>query len=109
MNDEDPYPFKEMVASDVTDIFLALEEWGEVHEIGGREVDCIIDTDISTNTKLANILGVYDNSVLIYLKCGDIPKPKVGSRLSVDGSLHLVTRVAVETGMLVIVAEESRA
>lgn len=101
--------FQDMVALDVADIFLNLEEWGEIHEIGGREVICIIDTDISTNTKLADILGVYDNSILIYLKYGDIPKPKVYSRLSVDGSLHLVTRVAVETGMLVIVAEESRA
>lgn len=109
MNDGGPYSLKEIVVSDVTDIFQNLEEWGEIHEIGGREVICIIDTDISTNMKLANILGVYDNSVVIYLKCGDIPKPKVYSRLSVDGSLHLVTRVAIETGMLVIVAEESRA
>lgn len=109
--------FQDMVASDVTDIFLNLEEWGEIHEIGGREVICIIDTDISTSASMklaylaaiADIPWVYDASVKIYLKYGDIPKPKVGSRLSVDGSLHLVTRVAVETGMLVIGAEEARA
>lgn len=108
MNDETLSPFKQMVASDVTGVFLNLAEWGEEHEIAGRKIVCIIDTDVSANSKLADILGVYDNSVLIYLKDGDIPRPKVGSRLSVDGSLHLVSRVSVETGMLVIVAEEAR-
>ena len=98
--------FKDMVREDAEEVFLNAEEFAEKHKINGKKVVCIVDTDISDNAKLASLLGVYDNSVVIYVKEGTLPEPKVKSRLNLDGSLHQVTKTMIEDGMLVIVAEE---
>lgn len=98
--------FKDIVRQDAEEVFLNPEEFADEHEINGMKVVCIVDSDISANAKLANLLGVYDNSVVIYVKEGLFPRPKIKSRLNLDGSIHLVTQTKIEDGMLVIVAEE---
>lgn len=98
--------FKDMVREDAEEVFLNEEEFAEKHRINGKKVICLVDSDISANSKLANLLGVYDNSVVIYVKEGVLPVPKVRSRLNLDGSLHQVIQTKIEDGMLIIVAEE---
>lgn len=98
--------FKDMVREDAEEVFLKEEEFAEKHRINGKKVICLVDSDISANSKLANLLGVYDNSVVIYVKEGVLPVPKVKSRLNLDGSLHQVIQTKIEDGMLIIVAEE---
>lgn len=98
--------FKDMVREDAEEVFLNEEEFAEKHRINGKKVICLVDSDISANSKLANLLGVYDNSVVIYVKEGVLPVPKVKSRLNLDGSLHQVIQTKIEDGMLIIVAEE---
>ena len=37
--------FKDMVARDALTVFMNMEEFAEVHEINGRRLRCIIDTN----------------------------------------------------------------
>lgn len=98
--------FKDMVREDVEEVCLNEEELAEKHRINGKKVVCHVDSDISGKFRPDNLLGVYDNSVVIYVKEGVLPVPKVGSRLNLDGSLHQVIQIKIEDGMLIIVAEE---
>ena len=103
--------FKEMVEADITSVFLNLEEFGEIHQIEGKPVICIIDRDVygPINGTIAHPLeGLTDNALTLYTKADSMRRPSVGKTLSVDGSLHLVQSVSVEMGMLVIKLEETR-
>lgn len=96
--------FKDAVAKDVTDVFLNIDEFADVHDLNGDRVKCVIDTDIVQGAE-ASLEGVFTNALTIYVREGDIATPVEGAVLSLDGSMHLVRSVSVEGGMLVIVAE----
>lgn len=96
--------FKDAIAKDVTDVFLNVDEFADVHEINGERVACVIDTSV-VKEAADGLEGVFINAKTIYVRVGDIATPVEGATLYVDGSMHLVRSVSVEDGMLVIVCE----
>lgn len=100
--------FKDAVAKDVTDVFLNVDEFADIHEINDERVACVIATDM-VKEAADGLEGVFINAKTIHLREGDIETPVEGATLFVDGLMHLVRSVSVEGGMLVIVAEANEA
>lgn len=101
--------FKDTVSKDVQNVFLNIDEFADRHELNGRDVVCLIDTDATNPAKqsVSNPLtGVFVNSITIYVKPDDLEhRPVEGERLYVDDKMYFVRTVSSEMGLLVIVAE----
>ncbi|MBS6957852.1 MAG: hypothetical protein KH225_05170 [Proteobacteria bacterium] len=102
--------FREMLQDDVDSVFLNEEEFAEIHEINGKKIKCVIDKDIraalGNSGEAAEFLGVFRNTLTVFINAKEMSPPKAGSRFAIDGSLHLVVESYVEDGMLKVVAQE---
>lgn len=96
--------FKDCIKHDITRVFINLDEFADYHNIDGVNIGCIVDKDLTSEFAGA-ALGVFINTITLYIREGDISAPVEGEIISLDGSLHLVKSVSVEGGVLVIVAE----
>lgn len=100
--------FKAMVARDVKAVFIDESEFGEVHDINGKPVTCVIDRMMTqeANDTLTNPLdGVFVNAITIYVSPREVEKPVEGEVLMFDDQMCIVRSVSDEMGILVIVAE----
>lgn len=100
--------FKDLVQSDVEDVFLNSEEFAEEHVINGDKVRCILDKVINEAHSEDSYVGVFVNQLKICVRTGDILTPEEGDLIQVDGSNHIVQSVSEEMGVLVIVADASK-
>ena len=100
--------FKDLVQSDVEDVFLNSEEFAEEHVINGDKVRCILDKVINEAHSEDSYVGVFVNQLKIYVRTGDILTPGEGDLIQVDGSNHIVQSVSEEMGVLVIVADANK-
>ena len=100
--------FKDLVQSDVEDVFLNSEEFAEEHVINGDKVRCILDKVINETHSEDSYVGVFVNQLKIYVRTGDILTPEEGDLIQVDGSNHIVQSVSEEMGVLVIVADANK-
>jgi hypothetical protein len=97
--------FKEQIKKDVKNVFLNFSEFAETHNLNGKNVLCIIDTD-DTKEQIRSLAGVFINVLKIFVDSKDIsPRPVEGQLFKVDGSLHLVKSVSDESGILKIEVE----
>ena len=95
--------FKDAVVADVKSVFLNLDEFADMHDINGVKIRCVVDVD--EIGEAAQFVGVFKNTVTVYVAVGDMEAPVDGEIFRLDGSLHEVRRVNIEGDMLVIVAE----
>lgn len=97
--------FKDMLAADVDRIFLNLDEFAEKHNINGKDVVCVIDKHVSSDSAVIKALGVYSTALTIYVNARDLPAPKPTGTLRLDSELYNVISASQEDWMLVIVVE----
>lgn len=92
--------FKEMVAKDIHDVFLNLDEFSEIHNINGKDMPCQVDTyeQIEREKRYKDHMdGVYVGEKLIYVAASDFGKiPKQNSILELDGRVYRVTEAVEE-------------
>ncbi len=105
--------FKELLEQDVKNVFLNLEEFGEVHTVNEKEMVIIIDNNEQierekrTNQRTD---GIYKNQKLIYVATSDFgPLPKQGARLVLDKKNYTVMDAISEDGIYSITVEAGRA
>ena len=92
-----------MFEEDIHDVFLA--DFGKMHRIGSQNVKCHIDkSSWSENMNR----GIFESTLEIYVKEGEIRTPEVDETLSIDGSFHQVLAVSFEQGMLIISVREHK-
>lgn len=82
--------FKDMVATD-RDVVLNVDEFGETHEIEGKEVICVIDdTELKEGAGSAEY-AVTQSYKVLFAKSEDLPRRKgYGAELMVDGIPYMV-------------------
>ena len=95
--------FKDMVAKD-RDILLNADEFGEEHEIDGKNVVCVIyDSELKESAGAAEY-SVSKSCKTLFAKCEDLPKKKgYGAELMVDGIPYMVQTWGEDMGMSEIV------
>ena len=104
--------FKELIASDVHNVFLNTEEFSEMHTINGEEMPCQDDSNEQIEREKRfnqNMDGIYTNQRLIYVAASDFgPLPKQGSLLTYDGKKYRVADAISEDGVYSITLEANR-
>lgn len=104
--------FKECIRSDVTDVFLNLDEFAVEHTINGRKMPAIVDNNelIEREKKAKSDMdGVNVKQTLIYVRARDFGGlPPVGYMIILDGMRYIVTDAINEDGVYSITVEANR-
>lgn len=101
--------FKDVLAADIANVFLNIDEFAEVHNINGETVPAIVDTDVlkqRSNRQSQNFDGIYKGEVVVFVATTSLVKrPVHGQPLRLDGRLYVVSACAESNGMLEITLE----
>ena len=104
--------FKDQIKQDLSDIFLNLDEFADLHRIEGKEVPVVIDSDImATLSKLGDnrIHGMDEADMVIMGKASDLPENlDPGRLLNLDGREVIVVTTTSEMGLVQIAVRQNR-
>lgn len=104
--------FKDQIKQDLSDIFLNLDEFADLHRIEGKEVPVVIDSDIMA--KLSKIgdnrmHGMDEADMVIMGKASDLPENlDPGRLLNLDGREVIVVTTTSEMGLVQIAVRQNR-
>ena len=100
--------FKEEVASDIVDVFLNLEEFGDTHTVGKKETVCVIDEERFQNkqrnrTRSLENEGLFIEGMTLFIEKSFFKYPPLsGEKILVDGVRYLVEEAKEDMGLLEI-------
>lgn len=104
--------FKDQIKQDLSDVFLNLDEFADLHRIEGKEVPVIIDSDIMAKlSKIGDnrIHGMDEADMVIMGKASDLPENlDPGRLLNLDGREVIVVTTTSEMGLVQIAVRQNR-
>lgn len=104
--------FKDQIKQDLSDIFLNLDEFADLHRIEGKEVPVVIDSDIIAKlSKIGDnrIHGMDEADMVIMGKASDLPENlDPGRLLNLDGREVIVVTTTSEMGLVQIAVRQNR-
>lgn len=104
--------FKDQIKQDLSDIFLNLDEFADLHRIEGKEVPVVIDSDIMAKlSKIGDnrIHGMDEADMVIIGKASDLPENlDPGRLLNLDGREVIVVTTTSEMGLVQIAVRQNR-
>lgn len=102
--------FKEILAEDVNSVFLNLEEFADYHDIDGRQVRVVVDSDtlLKRQLKLNREAGVYDGDLLFFARASDMDLPPIGKVIRFDGRPCRVVNTQEAGGLLTVTLKGTR-
>ena len=104
--------FKDQIKQDLSDIFLNLDEFADLHRIEGKEVPVVIDSDIMAKlSKIGDnrIHGLDEADMVIMGKASDLPENlDPGRLLNLDGREVIVVTTTSEMGLVQIAVRQNR-
>ena len=99
--------FKDQIKQDLSDVFLNLDEFADLHRIEENEVPVVIDSDIMA--KLSKIGDNRIHGMVIMGKASDLPKNlDPGRLLNLDGREVIVVTTTSEMGLVQIAVRQNR-
>lgn len=104
--------FKDQIKQDLSDVFLNLDEFADLHRIEGKEVPVAIDSDIMAKlSKIGDnrIHGMDEADMVIMGKASDLPENlDPGRLLNLDGREVIVVTTTSEMGLVQIAVRQNR-
>lgn len=104
--------FKDQIKQDLSDVFLNLDEFADLHRIEGKEVPVVIDSDMLEKlSKIGDnrIHGMDEADMVIMGKASDLPENlDPGRLLNLDGREVIVVTTASEMGLVQIAVRQNR-
>lgn len=104
--------FKDQIKQDLSDVFLNLDEFADLHRIEGKEVPVVIDSDIMAKlSKIGDnrIHGMDEADIVIMGKASDLPENlDPGRLLNLDGREVIVVTTTSEMGLVQIAVRQNR-
>lgn len=104
--------FKDQIKQDLSDVFLNLDEFADLHRIEGNEVPVVIDSDIMAKlSKIGDnrIQGMDEADMVIMGKASDLPENlDPGRLLNLDGREVIVVTTTSEMGLVQIAVRQNR-
>lgn len=104
--------FKDQIKQDLSDVFLNLDEFADLHRIEGKEVPVVIDSDIMAKlSKIGDnrIHGMGEADMVIMGKASDLPENlDPGRLLNLDGREVIVVTTTSEIGLVQIAVRQNR-
>ena len=101
--------FKDMVAADISAVFLNPNEFGETHTLEGQECICVV-SGWATDDRKAGVQGgkrtpegLHGDYITICVAASDLAKvPVEGTPFRMDGKRYVVDKCTNDMGMLTI-------
>lgn len=104
--------FRDQIKQDLSDVFLNLDEFADLHRIEGKEVPVVIDSDIMAMlSKIGDnrIHGMDEADMVIMGKASDLPENlDPGRLLNLDGREVIVVTTTSEMGLVQIAVRQNR-
>lgn len=104
--------FKDQIKQDLSDVFLNLDEFADLHRIEGKEVPVVIDSDMLEKlSKIGDnrIHGMDEADMVIMGKASDLPENlDPGRLLNLDGREVIVVTTTWEMGLVQIAVRQNR-
>jgi len=104
--------FRDQIKQDLSDVFLNLDEFADLHRIEGKEVPVVIDSDIIAKlSKIGDnrIHGMDEADMVIMGKASDLPENlDPGRLLNLDGREVIVVTTTSEMGLVQIAVRQNR-
>ena len=104
--------FKDQIKQDLSDVFLNLDEFADLHRIEGKEVPVVIDSDMLEKlSKIGDnrIHGMDEADMVIMGKASDLPENlEPGRLLNLDGREVIVVTTTSEMGLVQIAVRQNR-
>ena len=104
--------FKDQIKQDLSDIFLNLDEFADLHRIEGKEVPVVIDSDIMAKLSIIGdnrIHGMDEADMVIMGKASDLPENlDPGRLLNLDGREVIIVTTTSEMGLVQIAVRQNR-
>lgn len=104
--------FKDQIKQDLSDVFLNLDEFADLHRIEGKEVPVVIDSDIMAKlSKIGDnrIHGMDEADMVIMGKASDLPENlDPGRLLNLDGREVIAVTTTSEMGLVQIAVRQNR-
>lgn len=104
--------FKDQIKQDLSDVFLNLDEFADLHRIEGKEVPVVIDSDMLEKlSKIGDnrIHGMDEADMVIMGKASDLPENlDPGRLLNMDGREVIVVTTTSEMGLVQIAVRQNR-
>jgi hypothetical protein len=104
--------FKDQIKQDLSDVFLNLDEFADIHRIEGKEVPVVIDSDMLEKlSKIGDnrIHGMDEADMVIMGKASDLPENlDPGRLLNLDGREVIVVTTTSEMGLVQIAVRQNR-
>ena len=92
--------FKDIVASDINNVFLNLDDFGEEHVVEDKNIICVIDESGMHEQQGGAVAAVGQSTMNLYAKSEDLPDRKgYGAELMVDGIPYIVNTWYENMGM----------
>lgn len=105
--------FKNIIANDIHQTFLNIEEFSDRHVVNGKEMPLQMDDTEQIEREKRykdNMDGVFVQQRLIYVAAADYgPLPKKDSLVTLDGRKYRVADAIDEYGVYSITLEANRA
>lgn len=104
--------FKDQIKQDLSDVFLNLDEFADIHRLEGKEVPVVIDSDMLEKlSKIGDnrIHGMDEADMVIMGKASDLPENlDPGRLLNLDGREVIVVTTTSEMGLVQIAVRQNR-
>ena len=95
--------FKDAIDADIVSVFLNEMEFADTHNVEGKDIVCVIDSDNMVKIKNSMYLGETQADMLLFAKQEDLPKNiKIGRYLSVDAKQMIVISSKKDMGMVTL-------
>lgn len=104
--------FKQLLQSDILNVFMNMEEFGQLHLVDGKNIPAMIDDmeHIEREKRVnQNVDGIYKKQVLFFVRADDFGKmPKIGRLINLDGKDYRVVDAIDEDGLYSITLEANK-
>lgn len=100
--------FKDMVANDLSSVFLDIQTFGEIYRVEGKSIPIVLDSDELKERQGGQDLAVAESATLFYARTADLPPRKApGSNLNINGRECIIDSWSEDMGISTVVLREN--
>ena len=97
-----------MVKADRIEVFLNIDEFGEIHTVEGKPIPIVIDNDGLKERQSGQDIAVAESSTLFYARMEDLPRRRpAGENININGRECMIDDWQEDMGLSTIVLHQS--